>query len=157
MPSKLVYGFRPEAFETWRLPDIDREFVRPEELEAFERALEAPDPLQTHAEEPVSVKSPRNGAGPHSRHITKRFSVAVGSFKDDASAVAAAARAVVGDSQPLQTLGSLTAGLKTQTGPAGQTPAGSKTYRPGPCRTKRSPRRQEPWWEPRSRCRLSDP
>ncbi|KJZ74143.1 hypothetical protein HIM_06374 [Hirsutella minnesotensis 3608] len=130
--KKLVWGFPPEAFEPQLLPDVDRKFVLESELKAFEKALNAPDPLNTSLGPTASAKV---SAPPPPPQTTKRFSLAVGSFRDDASAVAAAARAVVGDIQPLQT----PAHIRPLQTPAprrelpdaqnNRTPANSKTYR----------------------------
>ncbi|PHH72690.1 hypothetical protein CDD80_4375 [Ophiocordyceps camponoti-rufipedis] len=110
---KLRYGFPPEAFEPSRLPDVNTEFTHPDDFEAFAKALAQPDHLPTMEEEaPAQGKQQQQQEKHHqkpkpppinSSAITKRFSVAVHSFKDDASAVAAAARAASGDSQPLET------------------------------------------------------
>ncbi|KJZ72962.1 Patatin-like phospholipase-containing protein [Hirsutella minnesotensis 3608] len=98
MPSETVYGFPPEAFDTSRLPDVDHEFLDPEDLKAFERALRAPDPLQSPSDEAFSVRSPKSPTS--STSITKRHSHTGQTFEDDAAAVAAAAGAAGGDLQP---------------------------------------------------------
>ncbi|PFH62734.1 hypothetical protein XA68_12162 [Ophiocordyceps unilateralis] len=102
---KLRYGFPLEAFEPSRLPDINTEWVHPDDFKAFERALAQPDYLPAQTEEPPTpVKLPQPSRAPqlNSSAITKRFSVAVHSFKDDASAVAAAARGGHADPQPTE-------------------------------------------------------
>jgi hypothetical protein len=40
-----TYGFPPEAFDWSRLPDVDTNFLPPEDVEAFIQALSAPDPI----------------------------------------------------------------------------------------------------------------
>jgi hypothetical protein len=85
-----IYGFPPEQFDPSALPDIDHEFLDPEDLRTFERALHAPDPLQSPAAD--EARSPKLSA---SFTLTKRNSESV--FDDDASAVAAAAGAAGGD------------------------------------------------------------
>ncbi|RDA92438.1 hypothetical protein CP533_6451 [Ophiocordyceps camponoti-saundersi (nom. inval.)] len=103
---KLRYGFPPEAFEPSRLPDINTEWVHPDDFKAFAKALAEPDylPAPSHDEEsPPTLKQPQPSNRPaiNTSAITKRFSVAVHNFTDDASAVAAAARAATGsDPQP---------------------------------------------------------
>lgn len=42
-----AYGFPPAAFDPAHLPDVDTDFLPPEDLEAFAQALSAPDPLQS--------------------------------------------------------------------------------------------------------------
>ncbi|KAH9906264.1 patatin-like phospholipase domain-containing protein [Xylariomycetidae sp. FL2044] len=51
------YGFPPETFDRTRLPDVDHEFLPPEDLAAFTQALSAPDPLQP-ADDSSSLRSP---------------------------------------------------------------------------------------------------
>jgi hypothetical protein len=85
-----VYGFPPEGFDPSILPDVDREFLDPADIEAFERALHAPDPLQSPVDEARSPKSPSFSFG-----VTKRNSESV--VDDEASTVAAAAAAAGGD------------------------------------------------------------
>jgi hypothetical protein len=60
MPEKHVrfqeshattYGFPPEAYDPSRLPDIDTEFISKADLEAFDRALHAPDHLHSPIDE----------------------------------------------------------------------------------------------------------
>ncbi|POR34693.1 Patatin-like phospholipase domain-containing protein [Tolypocladium paradoxum] len=98
MPPDTVYGFPPEAFDVSRLPDVDRQFVDAEDLKAFEKALQAPDPLQSPTDETASIKSPKNGTGPC--NITKRDSQSGSVLEDDIAAIAAAAAAAGGDLQP---------------------------------------------------------
>lgn len=97
MPHDAVYGFPPEAFETSLLPDIDREFLSPDDIAAFERALQAPDPLHSPTDE-TGVRSPRSGTS--SVTLTKRNSQAGlddANDHDTADAIAAAVAAVGGD------------------------------------------------------------
>ena len=70
LPRDPVYGFPPEAFDTSLLPDVDTEFVDAQDLEAFEKALQAPDPLQSPSDE-NGARSPRS---PSSFSVTKRDS-----------------------------------------------------------------------------------
>lgn len=86
-PVSATFGFPPEAFETSRLPDIEHEFIQPEELAAFERALQAPDPLQSPAADDAQSQtlSKRNS----SVSITKRNSGAEKGLDDDLAATAA--------------------------------------------------------------------
>ncbi|EXV03914.1 patatin-like phospholipase and DUF3336 domain protein [Metarhizium robertsii] len=98
MPHDAVYGFPPEAFDASLLPDINREFLEPHDIEAFVRALQAPDPLHSPADETGGLKSPRSGASPAT--LTKRNSQAGlddANDHDSADAIAAAAAAVGGD------------------------------------------------------------
>jgi hypothetical protein len=98
-----TYGFPPEAFETSTLPDINHEFYEPEELKAFERALQAPDPLQspTELQSPIDeIGSPRGLRRPSFIDITRRDSCVDNSIEDDISAVAASAAAAGGELQP---------------------------------------------------------
>ncbi|KAI9166597.1 Patatin-like phospholipase domain-containing protein [Paramyrothecium foliicola] len=84
-----LYGFPPEVFDPSILPDVDHEFLDDEDIEAFERALHAPDPLHSPIED---ARSPKNSS---SFNLTKRNSESV--FEEDASAVAAAVGAAGGD------------------------------------------------------------
>ncbi|KAF4981343.1 hypothetical protein FZEAL_2828 [Fusarium zealandicum] len=93
LPRDPVYGFPPESFDPSLLPDVDTEFVEAQDLEAFEKALQAPDPLQSPTEE-AGARSPRS---PSSFSLTKRPSQAETSLEDDVAAVAAAAGAASGD------------------------------------------------------------
>jgi hypothetical protein len=95
MPDDTVYGFPPEAFDTSILPDIDREFLKPQDLEIFEKALQAPDPLQSPVDETGGPRSPRSGTG--SFTLTKRDSQAGLDEHETADAIAAAVAAVGGD------------------------------------------------------------
>ncbi|KAK3944744.1 patatin-like phospholipase [Diplogelasinospora grovesii] len=76
IPSKR-YGFPPEAFDWSRLPDVNTDFLSPEDIGAFIQALSAPDPLQS----PDDASSYRLGSPALQQstssldHITKRFSV----------------------------------------------------------------------------------
>lgn len=96
-------GFPPEAFDPSILPDIDHEFFKPEELQAFEKALQAPDPLQspTELQSPIDdVGSPRGLRSTSSLDVTKRNSQTGSIFEDDINAVAASAAAAGGEIQP---------------------------------------------------------
>ncbi|KAM5351231.1 hypothetical protein ACJ41O_003954 [Fusarium nematophilum] len=88
-----TYGFPPEAYDPSLLPDVDEEFVPVCDLEAFEKALQAPDPLHSLVEE-AGARSPRS---PGSFSLTKRPSQAESALEDDVAAVAAAAGAASGD------------------------------------------------------------
>lgn len=97
-----TYGFPPEAFEPSTLPDIDHEFFEPEELKAFERALQAPDPLQspTELQSPIDeIGSPRGLRSSSSLDVTKRNSQAGSFLEDDINAIAASAAAAGGELQ----------------------------------------------------------
>lgn len=87
LPRDPAYGFLAEAFDTSALPDVDRQFIEQEDLDAFEKALQAPDPLQSPVDEPGS-RSPHS---PGSFSITKRPSQVEPSFENDPAAVDAAA------------------------------------------------------------------
>lgn len=89
-----TYGFPPEAFEYSRLPDVDHTFINKQDLDAFERALQAPDPLHSPAEESTGAQSPKSPGGPC---ITKRDSQTGGGLENDVAAVAASAGAQSGD------------------------------------------------------------
>lgn len=108
-----TYGFPREAFDPSLLPDVDVNFLSPDDLSAFEKALQAPDPLQSPTDESGSLKSPAR-TGSFSPSITKRNSETsgIGNFHgdsgignsrvssgtdDDAVAVAAAAGAAGGE------------------------------------------------------------
>jgi hypothetical protein len=96
LPRDPQYGFPSDAFEPSALPNGDREFVDPGDLAAFEKALQAPDPLQSPTDETGS-RSPRS---PSSAGLTKRPSQTEGGLEYDAAAVAAAAGAASGDLPP---------------------------------------------------------
>ncbi|KAH6998862.1 ADP-ribosylation factor family-domain-containing protein [Ilyonectria sp. MPI-CAGE-AT-0026] len=92
-PPDPVYGFPPEAFEPSSLPDGDHEFVTAQDLEAFEKALQAPDPLQSPVDE-TGCRSPRS---PSTYSLTKRPSQSESGLEIDVAAIAAAAGAASGD------------------------------------------------------------
>lgn len=97
-----TFGFPPEAFDASTLPDIDHDFFKPEELRAFERALQAPDPLQspTELQSPTDyIGSPRGLRSSSSLDVTKRNSQTGSAFEDDINAVAASAAAAGGELQ----------------------------------------------------------
>ena len=102
MPEKRVrftssdarYGYKSVDFETSRLPDVDHDFISAEDLNAFERALQAPDPLHSPLEDGSGSIGLRSSS---SVNLTKSSSHA---DDDDASAVAAAAGAASGDLEP---------------------------------------------------------
>ncbi|KAG9257107.1 acyl transferase/acyl hydrolase/lysophospholipase [Emericellopsis atlantica] len=79
------YGFPPEAFDTSLLPDVDVEFLDQEDIRAFERALQAPDPLQSPVDETGSLRSSLRSPSPA---ITKRNSQAGSGLEEDVGAVA---------------------------------------------------------------------
>ena len=85
------YGFNLDDFDPSILPDVDHEFIDPEDLKAFERALQAPDPLQSPADE-LSIQSPKSTS---SFNLTKRDSQTEGDDRgfEDALAAATAASA----------------------------------------------------------------
>ncbi|KAF7563192.1 hypothetical protein G7046_g940 [Stylonectria norvegica] len=99
LPRDTTYGFPPEAFDPSHLPDVDTEFVSAEDLKAFEIALQAPDPLLSHADE-AGARSPRS---PSTFSLTKRDSQIEGGFEGDVAAVIAAAAAASGDLPVLTT------------------------------------------------------
>uniref|UniRef100_A0A8H7NNW8 Patatin-like phospholipase domain-containing protein n=1 Tax=Bionectria ochroleuca TaxID=29856 RepID=A0A8H7NNW8_BIOOC len=93
MPEKHVrfqeshattYGFPPEAYDPSRLPDIDTEFISKADLEAFDRALHAPDHLHSPIDE-SGVRSPNSCASPS---FTKRDSQVGSAFEEEIAAVA---------------------------------------------------------------------
>lgn len=100
MSDDTSYGFPSEAFDTSLLPDIDVDFVDRHDLSAFERALQAPDPLQSPSDETSSLRSPMRVDSPR---LTKRNSQFEGSLEDDVAAVAAAAASASGEPVPPQT------------------------------------------------------
>lgn len=89
-----TYGFPEEAFDPSLLPDIDVEFLDREDLKSFERALQAPDQLQSPTDETSSLKSPIWGSSPW---LTKRNSQVEGGLADDVSAASAAVASGVSD------------------------------------------------------------
>lgn len=106
-PLSPNYGFPPEAFDVSRLLDGDREFISPDDIAAFETALQAPDhsAAQNPAQNPQhdGLRSPKS---PGSFSITRRDSQSLsagGGLEDDsgsgssALATAAAGAAANGD------------------------------------------------------------
>jgi hypothetical protein len=91
--SDTSYGFPSDAFDSHYLPDHDEVFIDPEDLRAFERALQAPDPLQSPVDETAGARSPASS----SVNITKRDSQVGSTLEDDVAAVAASAGAMGGD------------------------------------------------------------
>ena len=89
-----TYGFPPSALDWTQLPDVDTEFISSQDLEAFARALQAPDPLQTPGpadEYDDPLQSPTPSLAPPSRSGTRD--------RDDVSrsqAVAASAAVAAG-------------------------------------------------------------
>ena len=70
--QQMLYGFPREAFDRSKLLDVDRDFLDPEDLAAFQRALQAPDPLQSPSGDDLgSLRSPRSAS---SVEITRRVS-----------------------------------------------------------------------------------
>lgn len=57
------YGFPPEAFDTGRLPDAEKDFLRPEHLDAFIQALGAPDPISSSPDDGSLLRSPTLQSG----------------------------------------------------------------------------------------------
>ncbi|KAG5947214.1 hypothetical protein E4U59_001726 [Claviceps monticola] len=102
MPDDAIYGFLPECFDTSSLPDADHDFIKSEELAAFETALQAPDPLQSPPDETGGLRSPVSAS--FSFDFTKRNSQTglFGGDDDQASteAFAAAASAAGGGLPP---------------------------------------------------------
>lgn len=97
LPRDTNYGFPPEAFDHSLLPDVDTKFLDPDDLIAFERALQAPDPLQSPSDETASFRFPSRVDSPL---LTKRNSHAETPQEDDIAAVAAAASAANGEPYP---------------------------------------------------------
>ncbi|KAH7162295.1 acyl transferase/acyl hydrolase/lysophospholipase [Dactylonectria estremocensis] len=93
------YGFPPESFDPTNLPECDHEFVSAQDIEAFEKALQAPDPLHS----PIDESGSRSPRSPSSFGLTKRPSQAESGLENDVAAVAAAASAASGDLPSLQT------------------------------------------------------
>jgi hypothetical protein len=103
------YGFPPEAFDWTKLPNVNENFLPPQDLEAFVQALSAPDPLQSR--EDLSTYSSASLLSPGLRSsssldVTKRYST-VGPASgggdgspEDAQAVAAHAAAVSAEVVP---------------------------------------------------------
>lgn len=87
--SPALYGFPPESFERSALPDVDHTYIDPGDITAFERALQAPDPLQSPTDETGGGGLRRSS----SLDLTKRNSI----YDDDAMDVAASAGAAGGD------------------------------------------------------------
>lgn len=87
------YGYPPAAFEPATLPDVDREFLLPGEIEAFEAALQAPDTIHNADGDATSPRSPRTPS------FTKRDSQSglLDDAADEAEIVAAAAAAHSGE------------------------------------------------------------
>ncbi|KAG6015750.1 hypothetical protein E4U43_004868 [Claviceps pusilla] len=97
MPDDTIYGFPPESFDISSVPDVDHEFIKPEELAAFETALQAPDPLQSPPDDSGGMRSPMSATGFY--NLTKRDSHAELDGGDDhasTEAIAAAAAAAGG-------------------------------------------------------------
>lgn len=98
--SSKTYGFDAADFDTSLLPDVDHEFLRPGDIAAFEKALQAPDPLnasQGGADDGAGagaggIRSPRSPMSSSSFSVTKRDSSAglAGMDDDVAGALAAA-------------------------------------------------------------------
>lgn len=97
-PGDTTYGFPPEAFDPSLLPDVEVDFLSPDDLEAFERALQAPDPLQSPVDETPSSRFPFRVDSPL---LTKRYSGVEHAQEDDVAAVAAAANAASGEPLPV--------------------------------------------------------
>jgi Domain of unknown function (DUF3336) len=88
------FGFPPEAFDPSILPDIDHEFLAPDDLDAFAQALQAPDPLQSPpADDVLGARFPGSKSVGFF-DITKRESQIV---EEDPATVIAAASAAAGD------------------------------------------------------------
>jgi hypothetical protein len=87
-----IYDFPAEAFDPSFLPDIDYEFLSSEDLEAFEKALQVPDPLQSPGADDVAT-SPRSPKSSFSVNITKRNSQAESTLEDEAAMATAGAGA----------------------------------------------------------------
>ncbi|KAG6003265.1 hypothetical protein E4U21_002223 [Claviceps maximensis] len=97
MPDDTIYGFPPECFDVSSVPDVDHDFIKPEELAAFETALQAPDPLQSPPDDSSGMRSPMSANGFFT--LTKRDSHADIDGGDDhanTEAIAAAAAAAGG-------------------------------------------------------------
>lgn len=92
-----TYGFPPEAFDPSLLPDVDVDFLDPEDIQAFVRALQAPDPLQSPVEEHRDFRLLRSP----SPQITKRNSQVGSGLEDDVAAVASGAGASEGGHPPM--------------------------------------------------------
>lgn len=86
-----TYGFPPESFEPSALPDVDTQYLAVADLSAFERALQAPDPLQS----PIDESGGGGFRSSSSLDLTKRNSQ-ISVLDDDAFAVAASAGAAAG-------------------------------------------------------------
>lgn len=98
MLDDTIYGFPPESLDPSSLPDADHEFIKPEELAAFETALQAPDPLQSPSDDPSVIRSPLSASSSFS--LTKRNSQAGMGDDDDhahSDAITAAAAAAGGE------------------------------------------------------------
>lgn len=98
MLDDTIYGFPPESLDPSSLPDADHEFIKPEELAAFETALQAPDPLQSPSDDPSVIRSPLSASS--SLSLTKRNSQAGMGDDDDhahTDAITAAAAAAGGE------------------------------------------------------------
>ncbi|KAG7138955.1 Patatin-like phospholipase domain-containing protein like [Verticillium longisporum] len=91
-----IYGFTPEAFDPALLPDYDTNFLNDSDIATFISALQAPDPLQSPAEETTFLRSP-SIQSPSSFDVTKRNSHLGAPDDADASAIAATAAAQAGD------------------------------------------------------------
>ncbi|CRK28997.1 hypothetical protein BN1708_004820 [Verticillium longisporum] len=91
-----IYGFTPEAFDPALLPDYDTNFLNDSDIATFISALQAPDPLQSPAEETTFLRSP-SIQSPSSFDVTKRNSHLGAPDDADPSAIAASAAAQAGD------------------------------------------------------------
>lgn len=112
LPSR-TYGFPPEAFDWSRLPDVDTNFISPEDVEAFIQALSAPDPISPTPDDPSGSSSYRLNSPVQRRSsssfdfdVTRRATASSLSLPDedrgsrDAAAAAAAAAGVAAPGGP---------------------------------------------------------
>ncbi|AEO69282.1 uncharacterized protein THITE_2119491 [Thermothielavioides terrestris NRRL 8126] len=112
------YGFPPEAFDWTRLPDVDKDFLCPEHVEAFIQALSAPDPIpETPDDGTASLTfrphspSLRRGSSSSLLQLSRRATAASVNLHDEdrgsrEGAAAAAAAADVAAPGPSAALGS---------------------------------------------------
>lgn len=85
-PRDKAYGYPDSAFDPANLPDVDHVFISPEDIAAFESALQAPDPIQALADEAASPKSLKSMS---SVNLTKRDSQTGTGMEDDVASVVA--------------------------------------------------------------------
>jgi len=109
-----IYGFPPEDLDWKRLPNVDTDFIKIEDLDAFARALQTPDLLQsssaaTLSREDSGRRSPTPSTAPNGDWKHGHRSASMQEADDEAArtaAVAASAAAAAGSFVPPPPIGS---------------------------------------------------